>query len=146
MAIKGSREVSIEATADEILDVIADIESAPSWTSQYQRAEVLDTYEDGRPRRAQIGVRAAGMTDTHVIEYTWADNSVRWTLLSAGHVKSQNATYTLTPADAKTRVRFDMAIELTVPLPGFVVKMALKSGLDTATEGLRKRVLEVKND
>jgi hypothetical protein len=32
-----------------------------------------------------------------------------------------------------------------VPLPGFLIKKGAKGLMETATEGLRKRVLEVKN-
>ena len=51
MAVTDSREVLIEATPEDILAVIADVENAPSWSPQYQSAEILDTYDDGRPKR-----------------------------------------------------------------------------------------------
>lgn len=41
MATSDSREVVIEASPEEILDVIADVESTPDWSSQYQNAEIL---------------------------------------------------------------------------------------------------------
>jgi hypothetical protein len=44
----------------------------------------------------------------------------------------------------KTRVRFDIAIDLSIPMPGFVLKRALKGGTESATEGLRKQVLKIK--
>ena len=37
-----------------------------------------------------------------------------------------------------------MKIDLSVPLPGFIVKRTLKGGMETATDGLRKQVLKVK--
>ena len=144
MAASDSREVVIEATPEEILDVIADVEATPTWSPQYQRAEILERYPDGRPKRAKMTIKAAGLTDDQVIEYTWTDSSVTWTLVSAGQLKAQDAGYTLTPDGDKTRVRFDMAIDLSIPLPGFLVKRSLKGGVETATDGLRKQVLKVK--
>ena len=38
---------------------------------------------------------------------------------------------------------FDIAIDLSVPLPGFIIKRTIKGGVETATEGLRKQVLKV---
>ncbi len=146
MAISDSREVVIDATPAEILNVIADFEAAPSWSPQYKKAEVVDTYDDGRPRRVRVIVRAAGRTDTQVAEYIWTDTSVSWTLVSSGQVKSQDAKYTLIPENGKTRVRFDLAMELLIPLPNLVLKMALKSALGTATDGLREQVLKVKKE
>ncbi|MDT5076333.1 MAG: hypothetical protein QOJ80_970 [Mycobacterium sp.] len=144
MATSDSREVVIEATPEEILDVIADVEATPTWSPQYQKSEVLERYPDGRPKQAKMTVKAAGISDEQVIEYTWADDSVTWTLLSSGSMKAQDAGYTLTKDGDKTNVRFDMKIDLSVPLPGFIVKRTLKGGMETATDGLRKQVLKVK--
>ena len=144
MAVKDSREVVIEATPEEILDVIADVENTPSWSPQYQSAEVVDTYDDGRPRTVKMKIKAAGLTDDQVVEYSWGDNEASWTLVKAGQLRSQDAKYTLTPEGDKTRLRFDLSIDLSVPLPGFVVKRTIKGAMETATDGLRKQVLKVK--
>jgi ribosome-associated toxin RatA of RatAB toxin-antitoxin module len=144
MAVSDSREVVIEASPGEILDVIADVEATPSWSSQYQSAEILETYDDGRPRRVKMKVKSAGITDEQEIEYTWAENTVSWTLLKAGQLKAQDASYTLTPDATGTRLRFDISIDLSVPLPGFVLKRAMKGAMETATDGLRRQVLKVK--
>jgi ribosome-associated toxin RatA of RatAB toxin-antitoxin module len=144
MATSDSREVVIEATPQEILDVVADIEATPSWSPQYQSAEVMDSYDDGRPRRVKMTTKAAGITDTQVIEYTWTENKVSWTLIRATQLKKQDASYTLTPDGDKTKVRFDISIDLAVPMPGFILKRAMKGGTETATDGLRKQVLKGK--
>jgi ribosome-associated toxin RatA of RatAB toxin-antitoxin module len=145
MATSDSREVVIEASPDEILDVIADVGSTPSWSSQYQSAEVLDSYDDGRPRQVKMKVKSAGISDEQVVEYTWSDDKVSWTLVSAGQLKAQDASYTLTRNGDKTTVTFDITVDLSVPLPGFVLKRAMKGAMETATDGLRKQVLKVKS-
>ena len=149
MATSDSREVVIEATPEEILDVIADVEATPTWSPQYQKAEILESYPDGRPKQVKMTVKAAGLTDEQVIEYTWAADNVTWTLVSSGQLKAQDAGYTLTPLGdtdpKKTKVRFDMKIDLSIPMPGFLLKRTLKGGMETATDGLRKQVLKVKN-
>jgi ribosome-associated toxin RatA of RatAB toxin-antitoxin module len=144
MATSDSREVVIEASPEEILDVVADVESTPSWSPQYQSAEVLEAYEDGRPKRVKMKIKAAGLTDEQVVEYTWTQNKASWTLISAGQLKSQDASYTLTPEGDKTKVRFDITVDLSVPLPGFLLKRTMKGAMETATDGLRKQVLKVK--
>jgi ribosome-associated toxin RatA of RatAB toxin-antitoxin module len=144
MAIKESREILIEATPEEILDVIADLESLTEWSSAHQSSEVVERGDDGRPSVARMKVKAAGITDEQVVAYTWGDNTVSWTLVSAGQQRAQDATYTLTPDGDKTRVAFDIRIDPVVPLPGFLLKRTIKGQVDTATEGLRKRVLNVK--
>ena len=144
MAVTDSREVVIEATPEEILDVIADVRSAPTWSPQYQSAEVLDTYDDGRPKRVKMKIKAAGLTDEQEVEYSWTDTTASWTLIKAGQLKSQDATYTLTQVGDKTKVRFALKVDPTVPRPGFLLKRTLKGAMETATDGLRKQVLKVK--
>jgi ribosome-associated toxin RatA of RatAB toxin-antitoxin module len=144
MATSDSREVVIEASPKEILDVIADVESTPAWSPQYQRAEILEAYDDGRPKRVKMKVKSAGISDEQVVEYTWTDNKASWTLISAGQLKAQDASYTLTPDGDRTKLRFDITVDLSVPLPGFVLKRAMKGAMDTATDGLRKQVLKIK--
>jgi ribosome-associated toxin RatA of RatAB toxin-antitoxin module len=144
MAVSESKEVVIEATPQEILDVIADVESLPEWSDAHQTSEVLERDNKGRPKRAKAKVKTVGITDEQVIEYTWHDDGVSWQLVSAKQQRSQNARYTLTPEGDKTRVRFDITIDPLVPLPGFLLKKATKGAITTSTDGLRKRVLSVK--
>ena len=144
MAANDSREVVIEATPEEIFDVIADVVNASSWSPQYQSAEVLDTYADGRPKRVKMKVKAAGLTDEMEVEYSWSANSAGWTLINSSQLKSQDAMYTLSPAGDKTKVRFDLKVDPSIPIPGFLLKRTLKGAMETATDGLRKQVLKVK--
>jgi ribosome-associated toxin RatA of RatAB toxin-antitoxin module len=144
MAVKESREFVIEASPDEILDVIADVESNPEWSPQQQSVEVLDRHKDGRPNQVKMKVKTAGISDEQVVAYTWADNAVTWTLVKAGQLRAQDAGYTLLSDGEKTRVKFDLAIDPSVPLPGFILKRAIRGAMETATDGLRKRVLNVK--
>ena len=144
MAANDSREVVIEATPEEILDVIADVKNAPTWSPQYQSAEVLDTYDDGRPRRVKMKVKAAGITDEMEVEYSFAENSGGWTLIKSGQLKAQEGRYTLTPQGETTKVRFDLKVDPSIPIPGFILKRTLKGAMETATDGLRKQVLKIK--
>lgn len=144
MAASDSREVVIEATPEEILDVIADVENAPTWSPQYQSAQILDTYPDGRPRRVKMKVKAAGITDEMEVEYSFSENSAGWKLIASSQLKTQVANYSLTPSGDKTKVRFDLTVDPSIPIPGFLFKRTLKGAMETATDGLRKQVLKVK--
>ncbi len=144
MAISEAREVVIEATREEILDVIADFESMTQWSSQTQSAEVVERGDDGRPSVVRMKVKSVGVTDEQVVAYTWGENTVSWTLVSSTQQRAQDGSYTLTPQGAATRVKFEITIDPLVPLPGFLLKRASKGAIEVATNGLRKRVLSVK--
>jgi uncharacterized membrane protein len=147
MAIKESRDIVIEASPEEILDVIADFEAMPEWSEPHQSAEILDTGDDGRPSKVKMKVRTAGITDEQVVAYTFSGNEVSWTLVSSAQQKSQDGKYTLVPKGSKgeaTLVKMEISVDPNVPLPGFVLKRAVKGSIDSATKGLRERVLKVK--
>jgi ribosome-associated toxin RatA of RatAB toxin-antitoxin module len=144
MAVTETREVVVEATPDEIMDVLFDLESLPEWSSAHQKVEILERDEQGRPSKSRQVVKIVGVSDEQVLDYTVYDDGVGWTLVSAKQQRGQEARYTLTPEGDSTRVRFELMVDLTVPVPGFLVRKGAKGLMDTATEGLRKRVLKVK--
>jgi hypothetical protein len=144
MAITETREILIEATPDEILDVLYDLESLTEWSSAHQEVEILERDDEGRPKRSRQVVKIVGVSDEQVLDYTVHDDGVSWTLVESKQQKGQDARYTLTPDGDGTKVRFELTVDPLVPLPGFLIKKGAKGLLDTATEGLRKRVLKVK--
>ena len=84
------------------------------------------------------------VADKQVLDYSVHDDGVGWTLESSKQQRAQEGRYTLTPDGDSTRVRFDLTVDLSAPVPGFLVKRGAKGLMETATDGLRKRVLEVK--
>ncbi|TFV57168.1 SRPBCC family protein [Mycobacterium sp. PS03-16] len=144
MAITESREVVIEASRDDIMDVLFDLESLTEWSSAHQEVEILTRDDDGRPKRSRQVVKIVGVSDEQVLDYTVHDDGVSWTLVSSKQQRAQEGRYTLTADGDRTRVRFELTVDPTVPLPGFLVKKGAKGLMETATDGLRKRVLKVK--
>jgi ribosome-associated toxin RatA of RatAB toxin-antitoxin module len=144
MAVSDSREVVIEATPDEIMDVLFDVESLPEWFPAHQEVEVLERDDQGHPSKTRVVIKVVGVTDEEVLAYTVHDDGVGWTLVSAKQQRAQQGRYTLTPEGDSTRVRFELTVDPLVPVPGFLIKRGAKGMMDTGTKGLRKRVLDVK--
>jgi uncharacterized membrane protein len=144
MAVTESREVVIEATPDEIMDVLLDLESLPEWSSAHRKVEILERDDQGRPSKSRQVVKVVGISDEQVLAYSMHDDGVSWELVSAKQQRAQHCRYTLTPDGDSTRVHFELTVDLTVPVPGFLIKKGAKGLMDTATEGLRQRVLKVK--
>ena len=146
MAITDTREVVIEATPDEIMDVLFDLESLPEWSSVHKKVEVLERDEEGHPSKSRQTVKIVGVSDEQVLDYSVHDDGVGWTLESSKQQRAQEGRYTLTPEGDSTRVRFELTLDLSWLVPGFLVKRGTRGLMETATDGLRKRVLEVKGD
>ncbi|MEE6177347.1 SRPBCC family protein [Mycobacterium sp. 050134] len=144
MAVTESREIDIEATPAEVMDVLFDLESLPQWSSVHQEVEILERDDEGHPSKSRQVVKLVGVSEEQVLNYTIHDDGVSWTLDHAKQQRAQEGRYTLTPEGDVTRVRFELTVDLLMPVPGFLVRRGAKSLMDTATKGLRKRVLEVK--
>jgi hypothetical protein len=143
MAVRASREVVFEAPPEAILDALADIESVPTWSSVHKHAEVLDRHPDGKPRRVKATFKIMGITDKEVLEYNWGPRWMVWDAVDTLQQRGQHGEYNLTPeGEDKTRVRFDIILDLAAPVPEFLIKRAKKIVLDVATESLRKQVME----
>ena len=142
MAVRASREVVIEAPPEAILDALADIDAVSSWSTLHKDAEVLDRHPDGRPHHVRATLKIMGVTDKEVLEYHWGERWVVWDAEQTFQQRGQHGEYNLTPVgEGRTRVRFDLILDLAAPLPHFLVKKAKKMVLDVALEELRRRVL-----
>ncbi len=145
MATHGRAEIEIKATPAEVMDTLAAIEDMPKWSGPHKSATVESRFEDGRPKRVRMVISVVGVTDEQLVDYTWdGDSSVKWSLVESTQQKVQDGGYILTPTANGTKVEFDLTIDLKIPLPGFLVKKAQKSGIDVATKGLKKWMEENK--
>ena len=144
VAVQASREVVIDAPPEVILEALADVGSVPSWSPVHKRAEIIDSYPDGRPHHVKVTVRVSGIVDTEVLEYHWGPDWLVWDADKTVQQHAQHVEYTLQRENVdKTRVRFVITLEPSVPIPEFLINRARKKVLDAATEGLRRRVMGV---
>jgi uncharacterized membrane protein len=141
MAVRASREVVFDAPPEVILDVLADIDAVPSWSTLHKTAEVLDRHPDGRPHHVKATLKIMGVTDKEILEYHWGERWMVWDSSQTAAQRGLHGEYNLTPeGEDRTRVRFDIILELAAPVPAFLIKRGKKQVLDVATERLRERV------
>ena len=141
VAVQASSEIVIDAPVDVIVDALADMDTVPSWSAVHKKAEVIDTYPDGRPHHVKVTIRVVGIIDTQLLEYHWGPDWMVWDAKKTIHQHGQHGEYNLTrEGDDKTRVRFGITVEPSAPLPEFVVNRVRKKILHAALEGLRTRV------
>jgi Polyketide cyclase / dehydrase and lipid transport len=140
MAVRASREAVFDASPAAILDALADMEALPSWSKLHREVVVLDRHPDGRPHHVKATMRLMGITDREVLEYHWGENWVVWDAKETFQQRGQHAEYNLTPEGDLTRVRFDITVDPSAPVPKFLLKRAKAIVLDTAIDALRRRV------
>ena len=141
MADQTSSSLTIAASPDAVLDVIADLPAYPQWNGEIKRVEVLEAQPDGRPRRARFEISSSGLTDSYVLEYDWSRDGVRWRLVEPSALqKSQEGSYQLTVVGDGTAVRYDLRIDARLPMIGAMRRKIEKRIVDGALSELKRRV------
>lgn len=143
MAEQTQGTIEIDAAPAVIMTTIADFDAYPDWVDGIKRAEIEKRGGDGRPTEVAFEFSAMGFTANYTLRYEYEpdDRGVRWTTVEAsGAVKNVEGEYVLDPLNGDTEVTYRLAVELGVPVPGFLKRQADKRAIKTALEGLKKRV------
>ncbi|OBK21909.1 cyclase [Mycobacterium asiaticum] len=124
------------------MEALADVSNLTSWSPLHKSVEVIDYYPDGRPHHVKATVKIMGLVDKEILEYHWGRDWVVWDADKTAQQHGQHVEYNLTPEGLdKTRVRFDLTVEPSGPIPGFVVRRASEHIMDAAVKGLQERVM-----
>jgi carbon monoxide dehydrogenase subunit G len=142
MADKTSSTMTIEAPRSVVMKVIADFGAYPQWATGVRSAEVLDAGQDGRAERVRFSIDAGVIKDSYTLGYAWqGDEQVRWNLVERGTAVSEmSGAYRLDESGTATKVTYELAVGLAIPMIGLLKRRAEKTIIDTALKGLRSRV------
>jgi ribosome-associated toxin RatA of RatAB toxin-antitoxin module len=144
VAEESSGTTEIEASPEEVMEVIADFEAYPEWAGM-ESAEILEWDEEERPAAVAFRVSQMGFDAAYTLEYEYEPGSggVSWTTREAeGVLKDLEGSYVLEGSDEGTHVTYTIRVELAVPVPGVLRRRAEKRIVQTALEGLKRRVEE----
>ncbi|NRQ51024.1 SRPBCC family protein [Aeromicrobium stalagmiti] len=136
-------DIVIDAPADRIMDVIADFAAYPVWATGVKTADVVVAGAGGRAEQVHFVLDATPIRDEYDLGYVWdGDRTVSWSLTQSGKMlTSMDGAYVLEPlGDAQTRVTYQLAVDVSVPLLGMLKRKAEKVIIDTALKGLKKQV------
>ncbi|MCR8691690.1 SRPBCC family protein [Rhodococcus pyridinivorans] len=141
MAATVSDRFDIDATPEQVMRALEDVERIPEWSSAHKSVEVLTRDDAGRPLRIRMTLSLLGFSDTQIIEHLWTEKSTSWTLVESSMQRSQDGEYALEPTERGTRVHVTMSLEPKVPVPGFVLKRGQKHAVEAVRKGLTEFVL-----
>ena len=143
MADRTEGSIEIEGSPEEIGAAITDFESYPGWVDGIRSAQVRTRDDQGRGIEVAYEFSAMGFTARYTLAYEYADDAsgVSWTTTEAnGAVRDVAGEYVLEPLNGDTEVTYRLAVEVAVPIPGFLKRRADRQAIATALEGLKRRV------
>ena len=123
------------------MSVIADFAAYPDWATGVRSAKIVQAGADGRPAAVQFELDAGVIRDRYTLAYRWdGDAAVRWDLSEPGSMISEmSGGYLLADDSRGTKVTYELAVGLRVPMIGMLKRRAEKTIVDTALKGLRSR-------
>ncbi len=137
MAETAFQTITIAAPMDRVYSVAADFERYPEWAKDVKEATVRARDDLGRPIEVEFRASALGRSTHYTLayDYSQAPRVLGWKMLRGDIMRSIDGAYTFSDANGGTiDVRYDLAIELVVPLPGFVKRRAEQRILNTVRE------------
>ena len=141
MVESGSESVVVSAGLEACFAVTIDFDKYPEWAHDVKQATVLTRDASGRPTVVEFRASALGRSTHYTLEYdyTQAPNKLSWHMSDGDIMRSIIGSYVFQTEGMGTRITYDLAVELVIPLPGFVKRRAEMRILSTLKE-LKTRI------
>lgn len=137
MAETATESITIAAPLDKVWEIATDLENYPTWTHDVKEVVITNRDDEGRPHEVEFRTSALGRSTHYTLEYdyTSAPKRLAWSMVKGDIQRSIDGAFIFQPTDdGNTHVQYDLAIELVVPLPGFVKRRAERRILNAIKE------------
>jgi uncharacterized membrane protein len=137
-----SERIHIDAPPERTYEVATDYERYPEWAKDVKQANVLERDAEGRGAQVEYRAAAFGRSARYVLQYDYsqAPAAFSWTLVEGEMVRTIDGTYRFDQDGDGTRVSYDLAIDPSIPLPGFLKRRTAGMIVSTALKELKKAV------
>ena len=141
MADQATETMEIAAPAEEILATLLDFDAYPTWARDLKGVTVDSRDDEGRAREVTFRAAAMGRSTGYTLQYEHGDDRLSWELVRGDIMRKLDGSYHLAPVTpGRTLVTYHLAVDLIVPLPGFVKRRAEQKIVHTALRELRAHV------
>jgi uncharacterized membrane protein len=141
MAEQATETMEIAAPAETILAVLLDFDAYPTWARDLKGVTVDSRDDEGRAREVTFRAAAMGRSTGYTLQYEHGDDRLSWELVRGDIMRKLDGSYHLAPVTpGRTLVTYHLAVDLIVPLPGFVKRRAEQKIIHTALRELRAHV------
>lgn len=137
MADTASETITIAVPRDRVWEIATAVEDYPQWAHDVKEVVVTARDDQGRPTEVEFRTSALGRSTHYTLAYDYTDapSTLAWTMVRGDIQRSIEGAYRFAEnADGGTEVRYDLQIELVVPLPGFVKRRAERRILNAVRE------------
>jgi ribosome-associated toxin RatA of RatAB toxin-antitoxin module len=140
MADEAHEHITVDAPPDRCYAVATDFERYPEWARDVKEVTVLERDPSGRGARVEYRVAGLGQSIHYVLVYDYreAPAAFSWHLAESDKMRRLDGRYGFDADGGGTRVTYDLAIDLAIPLPGLIKRQAARMIVATALKELRR--------
>jgi len=142
MVDQATERTVVAAPPDACFAAAVDFAAYPQWATDIKSARVLSVDDEGRAVDVEYRAAAMGRSTTYTLRYFYGSNPRRlaWRLKEGDIVRRLDGEYEFLPVSGDPgacEVLYHLAVDLSVPLPGFVKRRAeariVRTALDDFT-------------
>lgn len=141
MIEQATERVMVKASPQRCYEVATDFDAYSEWSTDIKKTEVLEQDERGRGTLVRFWIEAMGRSTSYVLRYDYqnAPSRLSWKLVEGDIERSLDGEYFFEPVGDQTELTYHLAVELRVPMPGFVKRRAEARILGAALRELKAR-------
>lgn len=140
MADQTTQRMVVHASPERVWDLLTDFPSYPRWATGLKSATVVSSDDEGRGVEVAFRAAAMGRSTSYTLRYDYsqAPRMLSWKLSDGDITRVLDGSYELLPApEDRTEIVYNLTVDLTAPLPGFVKRRAEERIIHTALTELR---------
>ena len=137
------RSTETTASPETVFSVACDLESYPEWATGVVEVEVLESDDDGFPKRARFLVDGFIKRISYELEYEYERPTlISWKAIPGDDIKDMEGSYQFTGTEVGTSISYALRVAPNFTVPGFLRRQAEKQIVQAALRGLRQQAEE----
>ena len=135
--------ITIEAPIGEVVAVLTDLASYPTWSTAIKSVEVQDKDASGRATKVKMSIVAGVMKDRVILDYDWSKSpaEISFALDDADLLTEMSGIYEIADnGDDTTTVKYQLAVALSMPVPAMMRQKAERATIDLALSQLKTKL------
>ena len=142
MAEEAHERIHVDASPERCFELATDYEAYPSWAKDVKSATILERDDEQRGKKVEYRAAALGRSVRYVLEYDYgeAPAAFSWKFVEGDMLRRLDGRYGFEDDAGGTRVSYDLAVDVSIPMPGLIKRRAAGLLMGNALKELKKAV------
>jgi hypothetical protein len=142
VAEEAHERIHVDGSPSRCYEIATDYERYPSWAKDVKQATIVERDAQDRGKRVEYRAAALGRSIRYVLEYDYgeAPDAFSWHFVEGDMLRTLDGRYGFQPDGDGTRVTYDLAVDVSIPIPGLIKRRAAGLIMGNALKELKKAV------